>query len=81
MSKKFDKLLNDWSDEECLTNFTKFLDRVGLSTQFIETEEGLLTHQLLAIQCGESIIVSDPEELEWPLQRMPMPEALKGALN
>lgn len=86
MSKKnkkniIDKRINDWTDEECLIEFSKFLERVGISTQFVQNEDDLFTHQVLTISCGDKIILSDPQELEWPLQMLPMPEAFKGKLN
>lgn len=81
MTKKITKFLKESTDEEVLEAFSQFLERVGLSTQFIETEDGLLTHQVLTVACGGSILVSDPEELEWPLQRLPMPDAFKKELN
>lgn len=78
---KIDKKIKEWDDEECLYNFSKFFERVGITTQFVQNDDGLLTHQVLTMQCGDKIIVSDPHELEWPLQLMPMPEALKGKVN
>ncbi len=78
---KIDKKLMEWDDEECLNQFSKFLDRVGISSQFIQNDEGLLTHQLMLITCGEKVIVSEPLALEWPLQPLPMPEAFEGKIN
>lgn len=76
-----DTLLSQWTDEEVLENIAKFLDRVSISNQFASDEDGLVTHQVLTIQCGEHGIFSEPQELGWPLQRLPMPEAFKGKLN
>lgn len=73
--------LETWTDEECLEQFSKFLERVGFSTQFIQDDEGLMTHQILTMQCGDKIVVSEPQELEWPLQPLPMPEAFRGKTN
>ncbi len=75
------KQIEDWNDEQTLFNFSKFLEKVGISSQFIQDDEGLITHQVMTIQCGDKIIVSEPQELEWPLQPLPMPEAFVGKLN
>lgn len=73
--------LDEWTDEECLNNAVKFFDRVDVSTKFIENADGLITHQLHLLIAGDKVLASDPVEFEWPLQRMPMPEAFVGALN
>lgn len=73
--------LAEWTDEECLLNVTKFFDRVETATQFIENSDGLLTHQFQLLIAGDKVLASDPVEFEWPLQRMPMPEAFQGVLN
>ena len=80
---KLEKKIEKWSDEECLEEFSKFLTRVGISSSFIQTEEGLLTHQMIVIRCGDKVITSDPQELDWPLQALPVPDAFKdmGAIN
>lgn len=66
------------TDEEVLTEWAKFMGRVGISSQFIQNEDGLITHQVMVITCGDKMVVSDPQALEWPLQPMPRPEALGG---
>lgn len=81
MPKGIDKKLEKWTDEECLENFAKFLDRVGISANFIQTEEGILTHQVLIIQCGDEVVVSDPMPMDWPLQPLPMPDTFKEGFN
>lgn len=86
MSKKTfeDKLINkikEGSGEEVLELFSLFLDDVSTTTQFLQNEDGLLTGQVVIFRCEDKVIISDPQELEWPLQPMPMPEALKGGLN
>lgn len=80
---KLEKKIDKWSDEKCLENFAKFLDRVSISTSFIQQEEGLLTHQIIVVRCGDKALTSDPQELDWPLQALPVPEAFKdiGAIN
>jgi hypothetical protein len=78
MTEKFIKTMNNWTDEECLTAFGTFLERVGVTAQFIQNDEGLLTHQVLVTVCGDKVMTSDPQQLDWPLQPLPMPEALKA---
>lgn len=73
--------IDDWKDEEVLEILACFLERVDMSSQFGETQEGVLTHIMLVLQAGESAIVSNPMEFEWPLQRMPMPDSLRGKVN
>lgn len=77
-----DEQIATWNDEECLENFSKFLDRVHIASEFMrDDEDELYTHERLHISCGESYFSSDPQELDWPLQMLPIPEALKGVLN
>lgn len=79
--KSLTQKIATWSDEECLENFGKFLDRIGISVQFIQTDEGILTHQIMLMKCGDKVIVSEPQQLSWPVQLLPMPEAFEGRLN
>lgn len=77
-----DKNINTWSNEEVLTQFGKFFDRIQFDSEFIQDEEdGLVTHQVLIIRAGDKMIVSEPQPLEWPLQPLPLPEAFEGRLN
>lgn len=81
-TQNIDKGLKTWTDEECLRAFEKFLSsRVGIVTQFVKDDDGLITHETITVVCGDKIIVSEPQELEWPLQLMPFPEEHKGMLN
>jgi hypothetical protein len=79
--KTIDSQIEKWTDEEVLFNFSKFFDRVGISTKFVQDEDGLLTHQVLTMICGEKAIMSEPQKLEWPLQPLPMPEAFEGKIH
>lgn len=80
-TKKFEELLELWSDEECLYNFTKFLDRVQIGSGFVQDENGFFTHEIVEMKCGESILQSDPLELDWPLELVKFPEELKKDLH
>lgn len=52
------------TDEECLEKFFKLLDRVEITTLFInEPDTENLTHQVLRVSCGELVAYSQPEEL------------------
>ena len=56
------------SDEECLQTIIQFLeDRVSINTGFVANDEGILTHQVLQITCGEYHTVSQPQPLDMPL--------------
>lgn len=81
LSTMISKLLETGSDEEILKEFGVFLDKVNISCQFVQSEDGLLTHQVLAMVCGDKVILSEPMALEWPLQALPIPESLQGRLN
>lgn len=70
-------MIKTYDDEALLVEFVKFLDRIDVSTQFIQDSDGLLTHQVLFIKCGEKMANSDPMQLDWPLQPLPMPDAFK----
>jgi hypothetical protein len=82
-TKKFNikKIIEDADDEECLSMFSEFFERLDIGAKFVEDQEGLITHQFLVVRCGEKVLVSDPDEFDWPLQRLPMPDALQGLIN
>lgn len=80
--KTLEEQIAEWSDEECLQQFSKFLQRIEVRSEFIQDEEDeLYTHERLIVSCGEKFFSSDPQELEWPLQMLPMPDAFKKVLN
>lgn len=82
LTKKIGTLLETGTDEQVLLVFSKFLTRVSMSTEFIQDpEDDLFTHQMMLIACGDKIIGSEPEEMEWPLQMLPIPEAFEGKLH
>lgn len=74
-------MVDTYEDEALLVEFVKFLERIDISTQFIQDSDGLLTHQVLFIKCGDKTTNSDPMQLDWPLQPLPMPEAFKDKVN
>lgn len=65
------------SDYECLELVQKLLTRVSIGVQFIQNEDSLITHEVVQVRAGEHVLLSDPYELDWPLQPLPMPDALK----
>lgn len=79
--RAIDKLVAEGTDEEVLEAYFKFFHRVTISSQFISNDDDLLTHEVLAVRAGDAFILSEPQELEWPLQRLPMPEAFNGKFN
>ena len=81
MLSKIDKKIKEWDDTETLENFMKFFDRVDIATQFVQNDDGLLVAQVLVFKSGDKIVISDPSELEWPLQPMPIPESFEGRLD
>lgn len=50
-------------------------------TDFLEDGDGLINHTILTVTDGKEAATSDPCELEWPLQFLPIPEALKEKIN
>lgn len=61
--------IEELSDEQCLKTVIEFLEnRVGISTGFVPREDGVLTHQVVQITCGEFVTVSTPQPLEVPLR-------------
>jgi len=84
MSKKnaIDKNIETWTDEEVLNQILKFSPRVVFDSEFVQDQEtGMVTHQILIIRSGEKFVMSEPQQLDWPLQPMPVPEAFEGKLN
>lgn len=72
--QKLDEKLISWDDEECLFNFTKFLERVGISTDFVQDDDGMIVGQTLTMNSGLKAIISEPQALPWPLQPVPFPD-------
>lgn len=68
-----DKQIKKWTDEECLMNFLKFFQRVSFSTQFIQDDDGIITHETLTMVCGDKVVVSAPQELDWPVKPIDVP--------
>ena len=62
------KMLNKWTDEECLENFVQFFSRVKFITQFIPDDDGVITHEKLIMVCGDKALTSNAQELEWPVK-------------
>ena len=75
------KLDEKWDDEKILKAFTLFTPHVDISSHFIEDDDGLITHQLLMLKAGDLVLSSDPQPLDWPLTRLPVPDAFKGSIN
>lgn len=73
--------LNKWTDEEVLTNLSMILTRAKIATDFVaeESEEGsMITHEVLVAISGDKAVFSEPRELAWPLQYLPVPEIMKN---
>ena len=77
-TEKFTKTMRSWTDEECLLAFGAFLERVNVVPRLLQNDDGLITHQVLVTLCGDRAISSDPVPFDWPLQPLPMPDALKS---
>lgn len=81
VTEKIEKAMEEWTDEECLFNFTKFLERVGISCEFVQDDDGIVVAQVMSIHCGSFVVNSEPQALQWPLQPVPLPEELKDQVN
>lgn len=84
MGKKFLKKLNEviaeGSDEEVLTAFCEFFQRVEIAPQLVQDNDtGYITHQIMVIQCGDKFVASTPLAYEWPMQPINLPEEAKEA--
>lgn len=61
--------LHKMNDEECIAKFLEFLnERISLSSSFLIDDKDNITHQVLNIQCGEYVSVSEPEQLSIPMR-------------
>lgn len=76
-SKLENKIHNKWTDEEVLEKLGLFLKRVNVQSSFIQNSDGLFTHEVIVFQAGDKVLVSEPNQLEWPLQTLPKPKALE----
>lgn len=73
--------LKTWSDHEVLENFSLFCSRIGIANHLIPDQNGFYTHQVLEIQCGDLSMKSAPQELDWPLEPIVMPDVPKEMIN
>ena len=83
---KFDELLaerlENWTDEECLFNMSKFFKRCQMTTEFVQdNNNGYITHELLLIICGDKVIPSEPIPLEWPMQPAALSDEAKEVVG
>lgn len=67
--------------EEALRKLVELLDYIEITTQFIQDEDGVIRSHILNITAGSKVLSSNPIELQWPMQVMPLPEAFKGKVN
>lgn len=84
MGKKFDSKLIEFiatgEDEEVLSAFCTFFNRIDITTDLVQDKEsGLVTHQVMVIRCGDKAVLSTPLAYEWPLQPANVPEEAKEA--
>jgi hypothetical protein len=78
--------LERWTDEEVLTNLNTILTRATLSTDYIteeldEDSPPIIVAEVLSLMCGDKAVFSEPRQLDWPLQMMPVPDSLKHTVN
>lgn len=78
--KAIEKLIEGNDPIDILSGITPFLKSVSIEVTFLE-EEGMVVGTVIEICKGDYKIRSEPSILDWPLQRLPIPGALKGALN
>lgn len=63
--------LEEWSDEQCLMAFGGFLKRVSIATKLVGEDDDVFTHQVIYLVCGDKVVSSDPQELDWPVSFIP----------
>lgn len=79
----FTKKIQKWDDETVLEKLYQLIVErdVTITTQFVTGENGIVTGERMIVACGEKFFATPPIEFDWPLQPMPMPEALKKRSN
>jgi hypothetical protein len=77
-----DKIENKWDDETILDKVQLFFnDKVKAGVHFTTDSDGLIHGYTVLFVAGKKVLPSAPVEFDWPLQPMPIPEAMKGKLN
>jgi hypothetical protein len=78
-SDVIDTIIKDGTDEEVLFNFGKFLSRIGITTNFVKSDETSdeLDYQVMVIRCGDMYMDSLPQKLDHPLIPANTPTAAK----
>jgi hypothetical protein len=81
ITKTFDKQLEQqieegWDDTEVVENMAKFFSRASIHTHFVQNDEGLITHQVLILRCGDMELASHPQEMTWPMMMAPSDDIL-----
>jgi hypothetical protein len=73
-----DENIENWTDEQCLENFVKFLGRVKMSVELTQNQEGgAYTGKQIYLICGNLMIESDTVALDWPLMMVPAPDGIE----
>lgn len=71
-ASKIDKM----SDKKVLKTIFELLQRATVSHKLIATDDGLITHEVAVIQCGDKFFASEPTELPWPLRPIEIPKEI-----
>lgn len=62
--EKIIKAISEMTDQEVMDTFLEYLsDRVSIATHFVVDNDGIIRSQILQVQSGDKISMSEPEYL------------------
>ena len=77
----FEETVKEWDSVTLLENLKTILQTINSGVAFIYDDEDLIMGYRIMFGDEENHFVSDPVMFDWPMQHMPMPEALQGFIN
>lgn len=79
--KEFNEQIVEWDSVTKLENLKTLLQTLNCGVAFIYNEDDLIVGYRMMFGDDENHFTSDPIVFDWPMQHMPLPEAMQGALN
>lgn len=79
--KTFEEQVATWGSVEKLENLKLILQTLNSGVAFIYNDDDLVVGYRIMFGDEENHFTSDPIIFDWPMQHMPVPEAMQGAVH
>lgn len=74
-------MVAEWDSVERLENLKTILQSLNSGIAFIYNEDDLIIGYRIMFGDEENHFTSDPIVFDWPMQHMPVPDAMLGEVN